>query len=58
MGSMKTAKDEIRAVLHELPDDVSMDAALYELRFKASVSGASMRRRVAKESATMKRRRG
>jgi hypothetical protein len=55
---MKTAKDEIRAVLHELADDVNMDAALYGLRFKASVSGASMRRRVAKESATMKRRRG
>jgi hypothetical protein len=55
---MKAAKDEIRAVLHELPDDVSMDAALYELQFKASVSGASTRRRVAKESATMKRRRG
>lgn len=34
---MTTAKDEIRALLDELPDDVSMDAALYELQFKASV---------------------
>lgn len=34
---MKSAKDEIRGLLEELPDDVSLDAALYELHFRAKV---------------------
>ena len=34
---MKTAKGEFRDLIDQLPDDVSLDAALYDLQFKASV---------------------
>ena len=34
---MKTTKEELHALIDELPDDVSLDAALYDLQFKASV---------------------
>jgi hypothetical protein len=32
-----TAKDEVRAVLDELPDEATMDEILYRLDFKAAV---------------------
>jgi predicted transcriptional regulator len=34
---MKTAKQELHDLLERLPDDVSMDAVEYEVRFLASV---------------------
>ena len=34
---MKTVKEEIRALVDELPDDAPMDAALYELQVRAKV---------------------
>jgi predicted transcriptional regulator len=34
---MKTAKQELHDLIDQLPDDVSLDAALYDLQFKASV---------------------
>ena len=34
---MKTAKQELHDLIDQLPDDVSLDGALYDLQFKASV---------------------
>lgn len=33
---MKTAKGDLHQLIDQLPDDVSLDAALYDLQFKAS----------------------
>jgi predicted transcriptional regulator len=34
---MKTAKEELHQLIDDLPDDVSLESALYDLQFKAKV---------------------